>query len=73
MAAKLARLTQKTAIQMHLVAESCTTCSRRPVRKLLDISPPSYFVQENRHWSRLVSKPELSTHKPPDDSIFYSN
>jgi hypothetical protein len=32
--------THKTAIQLHLVAESCTICSsrfRRPVRKLLDI------------------------------------
>jgi len=34
MAAKLARLTQKTAIQMHLVTESSR--SRRLVRKLLD-------------------------------------
>jgi hypothetical protein len=41
--AKLTRLTHKIAIQLHLVAESCTTCSsrsRRPVRKLLDT--PSY-------------------------------
>jgi len=39
MAAKLNRLTHKTAVQLHLVAESCTifsSCSRRPVRKLLD-------------------------------------
>jgi hypothetical protein len=38
-AAKLTRLTHKIAIQLHAVAESCTTCSsrsRRPVRKLLD-------------------------------------
>jgi hypothetical protein len=44
MATKLTRLTHKTAIQLHLVAESCTicsSCSRRPVRKLLDI--PSYI------------------------------
>jgi hypothetical protein len=43
MAAKLTRLTHKIAIQLHLVAESCTICttrSRRPVRKLLDT--PSY-------------------------------
>jgi hypothetical protein len=43
MAAKLSRLTHKIAIQLHLVAESCTICSsrsRRPVRKLLDT--PSY-------------------------------
>jgi hypothetical protein len=39
MAAKLTRMTHKIAIQLHLVAESCTICSsrsRRPVRKLLD-------------------------------------
>jgi hypothetical protein len=43
MAAKLTRMTYKIAIQLHLVAESCTICcsrSRRPVRKLLDT--PSY-------------------------------
>jgi hypothetical protein len=43
MAAKLARLTHKIAMQLHLVAESCTICSsrsRRPLRKLLDT--PSY-------------------------------
>jgi hypothetical protein len=45
MAAKLTRLTHKIAIHLHLVAESCTICSccsRRPVRKLLDV--PSYFL-----------------------------
>jgi hypothetical protein len=39
MAAKLTKLTHKIAIQLHLVAESCTirsSRSRRPVRKLLD-------------------------------------
>jgi hypothetical protein len=39
MAAKLTRLAHKIAIQLLLVAESCTICSsrsRRPVRKLLD-------------------------------------
>jgi hypothetical protein len=38
MAAKLTRMTHKIAIQLHLVAESCTSCSfrsRRPVWKLL--------------------------------------
>jgi hypothetical protein len=43
MAAKLARLTHKIAIQLHLEIESCIICSsrcRRPVRKLLDT--PSY-------------------------------
>jgi len=39
MGAKLNRFIHKIAIQLHLVAESCTICSsrsRRPVRKLLD-------------------------------------
>jgi hypothetical protein len=39
MAAKLTRLTHEIAIQLHVVAESCTICSsrsRQPVRKLLD-------------------------------------
>jgi arginine/ornithine N-succinyltransferase beta subunit len=39
MVAKLTRLTHKIAIQVHLVAESCTICSshsRQPVWKLLD-------------------------------------
>jgi hypothetical protein len=43
MTAKLTSLTHEIAIQLHLVAESCTICrsrSRRPVRKLLDT--PSY-------------------------------
>jgi hypothetical protein len=39
MAAKFTRLTHKIAIQLHLVAESCTICnsrSRQSVRKFLD-------------------------------------
>jgi hypothetical protein len=47
MAAKLTRLTHKIAIQLHLVAESCTICSSRstrPVRKLLDT--PSYIQRK---------------------------
>jgi hypothetical protein len=39
MAAKLTTLIHEMAMQLHLVAESCTICgyrSRRPVRKLLD-------------------------------------
>jgi hypothetical protein len=39
MAAKLTRLTHKTAIQLQVMAESCTICSsrsRRTVRQLLD-------------------------------------
>jgi hypothetical protein len=45
MAAKLTRITQKIAIQLHLEAESCTifsSRSRRPVLKLFDT--PSYIV-----------------------------
>jgi len=50
MASKLTRLTHERAIQMHLVAKSCTICSsrsRRQVRKCLDT--PLYedkFMQE---------------------------
>jgi len=43
MSAKLARLTHKIAVQLHLLAESCSihsSRSRLPVRKLLDT--PSY-------------------------------
>jgi len=39
MAAKLTRLTHNIAMELHLVAESCTICSfgsKRLVRKLLD-------------------------------------
>jgi hypothetical protein len=39
MATKLAGLTHKIAIQLHLVVESCTICSshsRRPVRELFE-------------------------------------
>jgi len=46
MAAKLARLTHKIVIKLHLVTESCTicsSCSRGPVRKLLDT--PSYLLK----------------------------
>jgi hypothetical protein len=48
MAAKLTRLTHKIAIQLRLLAGSCTICSsrsRRPVRKLLDtLSYTSWYV-----------------------------
>jgi hypothetical protein len=52
MAAKLTRMTHKVAIQLHLVAESCTICSsrsRRPVRKLLN-TPSCVFVWEIEYW-----------------------
>jgi hypothetical protein len=41
-AVRVTRLTHKIAIQLHLMAESCTICSsrsRRSVRKLLDTPP----------------------------------
>jgi hypothetical protein len=59
-AAKLTRLTQKIATQLHLVAESCTIC-RKPVRKLLDT--PSYYFNisaapwTNEHQINIISKP----------------
>jgi len=48
MVVKLTRLTHKIAVQLHLMAESCTICSSRsrsPVRKLLDT--PSFIVCED--------------------------
>jgi hypothetical protein len=45
MAAKLTILTHKIAIQLHLVAESCTICRsrpRRPDRKLLETRSYNY-------------------------------
>jgi hypothetical protein len=50
MEAKLTRLTHKIAIQLYLVAESCTICSpraKRPVRKLLDT--PTYTTAACSH------------------------
>jgi len=57
MAAKFNRLTHKIAIQLHLVAESCTICSssfRPPVRKLLD-TPLFYSCprHERKVWEGL--------------------
>jgi hypothetical protein len=51
MAVKLIRLTHKITIQLHLEAESCTTCSsrfRQPVRKLLD-TPSQMEVSGQLH------------------------
>jgi len=53
MAAKLTRLTYKTAKQLHLVAESCKICSsrsRRTVRKLLDTHSYFYIINEISFW-----------------------
>jgi hypothetical protein len=55
-AANLTRLTHKIAIQLQLMAESCTICSsrsRRPVRKLLDT--PSYTNQATGWTTRVQS------------------
>jgi hypothetical protein len=60
MATELTRLTHRIAIQLHLVAESCTiysSRSRRPVRKLLDT--PSYDLYKYLTSGRL--KPRLSS------------
>jgi hypothetical protein len=51
MAAKLTRLAHKIAIQLHVVAESCTISSsrsRQPVRKILDT--PSDIHLYNQTW-----------------------
>jgi len=55
MTAKLTKLTDKIAIQLHVVAQSYTISgsrSKRPVRKLLDTS--SYFKE--RTWITSVSR-----------------
>jgi len=58
MATKLTILTHKIAIQLHLVAKSCTICSsrsRRPVRKLLDT--PSYIIIIRHSESSVTADP----------------
>jgi len=66
--ANLPILTHKIAIQLRLVAESCTICSsrsRRPVRKLLDSLSYITTPHEGRHhkycwawsWSNVSSSP----------------
>jgi hypothetical protein len=50
MAEKFNRPNHKIAIQLHIVAENCTSCSsfsRRPVRKLMDT--PSYMAGSLSH------------------------
>jgi hypothetical protein len=57
MVTKLTRLTQKIAIQLHLVAESCTifnSRSRRPVWKLLDT--PSYSIRVSAGLSPILTE-----------------
>jgi hypothetical protein len=73
MAAKLTRLTHKIAIKLQLVAESCTTCSsrsRRPVRKVLDTTSCARVYNETtwsycdltapHHWSFCWFNPLLN-------------
>jgi len=57
MAAKLTRLTYRIAIQLYIVAESCTICSscpRQPVRKLLDTSLYKERVCHHKRWVNWV-------------------
>jgi hypothetical protein len=67
MAVKLTRLNHKVAIQLHLVAESCTICSsrsRRPVRKLLDTL---WYASYPR--STGIKRPEREAdHSPPSSA-----
>jgi len=45
--AKLTSLTEKIAVQLHLVTESCTicsSCSMRPVQKRLETPSYTYFT-----------------------------
>jgi hypothetical protein len=59
MAAKLTRLTHKTAIQLYLVAESFTICSsrsRRPVRKILGTHSYARMIRWLRTWCFMLSQ-----------------
>jgi hypothetical protein len=70
MAAKLTRLTHKIAIQLRLVAESCTICSarsRRPVRKLLDTPSHSKYcsvLSDSVDTTTTPSNPPPPTYSP---------
>jgi hypothetical protein len=63
MVAELTRLTHKIAIQLHLLAESCTICSSRsrwPVRKFLDTlcySHSAAIISANLHRTFLRNIP----------------
>jgi hypothetical protein len=55
MTAELTSLLHKIAIQLYLVAESCTICSsrcRRPVLRLLDTPSYDTFDHNNAHLHR---------------------
>jgi hypothetical protein len=72
MAAKLTGLTHKTAMKLHLVAESCTICScrsRRPVRILLDT--PSYIHKRVYPKVSELSRNELNNKKSRDTQSVY--
>jgi len=64
MATKLARLTHKIALQLHLVAESSTIWSSRPRRPVLKFLDTPSYVQTNmiyvmlfiRHAARISTK-----------------
>jgi len=64
MAAKLTGVTHKIAIQLHLVAESCTICSSRstwPVRKRLDT--PSYMDIETKGYEKIIKDNRYEIHE----------
>jgi uncharacterized protein YPO0396 len=65
MAAKLTRMTHKIAIQLHLVADSCSirsSSSRRPVRKLLDTLSYIKFAGSDRNRYVIRSDAKVNTH-----------
>jgi len=77
-AAKLTRLTHKIAIQLPLVAESCTICSSHskwPIGKLLDT--PSYvicaYVKFNINTSHITFCGPLSVSVEEKITIFSIN
>jgi len=68
MGAKLTRLTHRIAIQLHLVAESCTICSsysRWPVQKLLDT--PFYVEGTSVNWNNPSGQSDSC-----DDDVYWS-
>jgi len=68
MAEKLTGLTHRVSIQLHLVAESCTTCSsrsRQPVRKLL--GHPRILSNLTRTWA-----PAMNSHSVRVTQLLHS-
>jgi hypothetical protein len=68
MAEKLTRMTHKIAIQLHLVAESCTICSSRSRRPVRNFWVHTHTFHENviRHHNRLV----VSNAERPEGELF---